>query len=802
MTTPALYTQQIKIEKQSLALGQERYAEAVAKARSSGSESELGPVRNLIQQSLGAVAEAIAFKRAPKGAGRALAALKFLEGIEDSALAFHALRGCFASVSTPTSLTQVAVGIGTGVLEEHRFRKLEEVDGKLYRMTQVHIKEATTGVRKRRIMNHMSQQVSLEWTDTQKLQVGIFLIDAVTEATPLFKTGMIRRSKTETVRILEATEEVLQWLNEGHERSSMFMPIRMPMVVPPRDWDSPRDGGYLTDIGGRLDMIKTRNKPYLESLGDIDMPTVYAALNAIQAVPWAINKQVLAVANQCWLQGVEVGSSMPCKDFLPMPASPCDPSELPALRKNDPATYKEWAQRAASVHADNAKSVSRRSSCGSRLNIAEDYAKYDAMYFPHQMDFRGRMYPIPVHLHPQADDLARGLLQLAQGKVPGERGMFWLGVHIANCHGVDKVTHEQRVAWAQARMPLWLEIAADPMACRDWMTAEDPWQALAAILEYVRCTQDGEAMGQLSIPMDGSNNGLQNFSSLMRDEVGAAATNVSPCETPADVYMQVADIVTKMVDLDAAMGNEFAIIWQGKINRKLVKQPVMTLAYGATMSGMRGQLESAMKKLYPGLFSKAKSWAACGYLATVTYAAIGKVVVSAREAMVWLQSVARLVASVDYPIRWTAPNGLPVLQDYRVLLSTRVKVHVDGVEMQVEVARDGDKLDRRRQSLAISPNLIHSFDAAHLQGTVMLCLEQGLTGFSFIHDSYGTLAADVDTLHWCLREAFIRQYTPNLLQEFADEVRAQLTDDMVLPSLPAMGTLDLSLVHQSRYFFS
>lgn len=799
-----LYQQQLDLEAESLAMGQERYRKMVEDALSGGNGSRVAPVRSLMARSMQAVTSALSLKMAPKRTpGRAHTAIKFLEGIEFHALAHHALRGAFSCLNNTEkgqALMAVAHSIGAAVMEEHRHRRLKETNEQKYKITQKYIKTAAHASTRRKVMNKMGAEVGVGWSTTDQTHVGIFLLDAVLEATNLFKMGLVHRGTT-SMRTLEPTEETLQWLADANSRMSMFMPVRLPMIVPPRDWTSPRDGGYLTNIGGRLDMIKTRNKPYLESLEDVDMPVVYEALNAIQRVGWQINTGVLHVALQCWENGIPVGSSMPMHCTKPVPTPPCEPEKLPQLRKDDPVAYRAWAAAAAEVHIENARAVGKRKACADQLNVATRFAQYPAIYFPHQMDFRGRMYPVPINLHPQADDLARGLLQLAEGKVPGERGMHWLAVHIANCFGVDKVSHEDRVRWTKARLPLWREVAADPMTCCDWRNADDPWQALAAIMDYVRCTDDSEAVSNLSIPMDGSCNGLQNFSALLRDPVGGAATNLIPSDKPQDVYGQVAQVVSRIIDRDAAQGNQFAIVLQGKITRKIVKQPVMTLPYGATLSGMRGMIEEALKKNHPALFPKNQLWSACGYLAGITYDAIGQVVVAARQAMEWLQQVAREAAAADYPIRWTAPNGLVVLQDYRQPIAETIRVHIDGVSVRLDVNKDGDKLDRRRQSLAISPNLVHSFDAAHLQGTVMLCLEKGLTGFSFIHDSYGTLAADVDTMHWCLREAFIRQYTPNLLQEFADEVQAQLPG-VILPDLPQPSTLDLQEVHKSLYFFS
>jgi len=43
------------------------------------------------------------------------------------------------------------------------------------------------------------------------------------------------------------------------------------------------------------------------------------------------------------------------------------------------------------------------------------FKNVDQIYFPHNMDFRGRVYPIPPHLNHMGADVNRGLLEFAEG---------------------------------------------------------------------------------------------------------------------------------------------------------------------------------------------------------------------------------------------------------------------------------------------------------------------------------------------------------------------------------------------------
>jgi DNA-directed RNA polymerase len=70
-----------------------------------------------------------------------------------------------------------------------------------------------------------------------------------------------------------------------------------------------------------------------------------------------------------------------------------------------------------------------------------------------------------------------------------------------------------------------------------------------------------------------------------------------------------------------------------------------------------------------------------------------------------------------------------------------------------------------------------------------------------IHDSFGCHAADIPMLSACLRRAFLDIYVGNdPLEAFRSE--AQKLTTTVLPVAPQKGTLDLSLVKNSEFFFA
>jgi len=433
--------------------------------------------------------------------------------------------------------------------------------------------------------------------------------------------------------------------------------------------------------------------------------------------------------------------------------------------------------------------------------VARRFAEEGAIYFPHSLDFRGRIYPIPGRLSPQGDDATKALLHFAEGVQLGETGAFWLAVHLANCFGVDKVTFDDRVQWVMDNEAMILDSALDPLdGHRRWESADSPFCALAACIEWAGYKANGdEYVSRLPIALDGSCNGLQNFSAMLRDPVGGSATNLTPQAKPADIYTEVMKLAQKYIRTAAEQGDEQAIKWDGQLSRSIVKQPVMTLPYGVTKQGMRGQVQVAMKKA-----GMADDWAAAGYLAGVLWDCIGEVVIAARQAMDWLRDAAKVASASDHPISWNTCAGFPVLQEYKEPTGRIIDMHIGGRRVQLTLSSDSDKLDRRRQALGISPNFIHSQDASHLMLTVNVARHNGIAGFAMIHDSYGTHAGRCDTLAASLRQAFVNQYSGDVLGDFKRELEAQLPPEVAaeLPPLPPMGTLDLQLVLSSEYFFA
>jgi Mitochondrial DNA-directed RNA polymerase len=309
---------------------------------------------------------------------------------------------------------------------------------------------------------------------------------------------------------------------------------------------------------------------------------------------------------------------------------------------------------------------------------------------------------------------------------------------------------------------------------------------------------------------------------MLRDPVGGKAVNLCPSDRPQDVYQYVCDYVLDRLQTETS--EPYSLLWltSGLVTRKLTKRPTMTFGYGSKRFGFRSQLIDYLRKHddaekikeHFGTMTvktedgETKEFSAipqaCGYMSGLIWDALGGTVVAAYEGMAWMQKAARKVAALNKPVKWTVPEtGFTVSQNYYVLDKERVRTTIGGQIFKPAFYNPTKEIKQHKQTNAIAPNFVHSLDAACLMLTVNAAVARGVTSFGMIHDSYGTIPADCETLAQVTRSEFVRFYTENdVIGSLHAELLAQSENDAEMPLPPAKGSLDLSGVLRSQYFFA
>lgn len=813
------------LEELMIELGRTRYRNSSAKATMKGRSSDTRSGRALLREAVVKLEVGIkAFRRVAKkraGAGHSSAAL--LDGLPTATVAFVVARAVLDGIALHRPLTACAAAVGQALEDEKKYTSLRKAARGVLKDAKG--KTGTTSVwqdlkrrlrrdarggrsRKQAMARQVAAQVGADysgWARRDRIRLGVTMVELLRIHTGLIEIQLTPRDGRRPHAVVVATGAALNWLEQADARNEVLTPVYLPMRTKPADWVDCWTGGYRLNAMLRRPVVKTRDKQVVAAVAKANPEIVLRAVSTVQRVPWRVNKAVYAVAKALWDSGAPVAG------FRERVEEPCPPryqGHDEGERQRNTRDRADWRRH---FHQNRG----RRVTVSKTMHLAAVHLKAPEFYFPHQADFRGRLYPQPFFLQPQSDDLGRGLLEFARGKVIRDRtaAEYFQGAG-AGFFGVNRVAQARRVEWARAHADRIAAAAADPLGYRWWLEAESPFQFLAWCIEHAAWSKaPAQFVSRVRVPLDGSNNGLQLYSLLTRDEVGAAATNVTPSDAPQDVYQVVADKATLrlLADADPETG-PVSVQWLeflgGRVPRGYVKRPTMTLPYGSTFHSCvnytRDAYEEDRTAGRPTPFETlgGGGYRACTVLARHVWGAIGDTVGCARGAMDWLRLVSDVASKSGVELRWTAPSGWPVVQRYTKYDSKRIRTAVGDSVRFIRYREDRDELAPVQQANGVAPNFIHSLDAAVLAFAVCRARERKVHDVAVIHDSFNVLAADADAMARTLRDVVADVFTPDLLADFRDEIQKQLPAGVDLPPLPEYGTLDVQEARGAQYLFA
>lgn len=742
-------------------------------------------------------------------AGRRHSAAAALRGLETMEVAFITVKSILNCLTTSMTLTALAVRLGRELEFEQRLRKFSKTNPAAFIEARDVLNTQTTNLNHRsRVYQAVLKQNPDDWTgwtEGEHCRVGLKLVEIFIEKTGLIERYTFRKQK-KTFSHVKASDRFLAWLDQLDRSGSLLLPEYYPTVITPKRWDGIKGGGYFTESVEPLKLIKIRSKRHREVIENADLSKVIEAVNTLQETAWAINKRILDVATD--LQTYKFAcAGLPAWEQIEKPPVPIDMDTNEVARR-------AWKRQATKIHVLNRAETSKRLQTLRIFEIARKFKDYERIYFPYQTDFRGRVYAVPQTLNPQGNDLSKALLHFAEGDLIDSReAESWFFIHGSNCYGNDKVNFEDRKQWVLDNHDDILRTASEPLDFHWWMKADKPFCFLAWCFEYAEYKKDANFKSRIPIAMDGSCNGLQHYSAMLQDPVGAKATNLSTSDKPQDIYQDVANEVIKILKHLVITGEteedrEFARGWLTfPIDRKITKRSVMVLPYGGTQQSCQSYVIEAVKeKIADGVafpFEEERLFRACGWLGGRVWLAMGKVVIGARAAMEWLKKVARTLAHKKIPIQWTAPSGFTIYQAYPEIRKYRIYTILMGERFDPRMTAEVEgTIDKRRQQNGIAPNFVHSYDAAALILTVLKAKDAGITKFAMIHDSYATTAKHTAILAKCLRSVFVKIYESNdtLLNFMKDTVPENMKSNLNLP--PNVGGFSVSEVRNSPYFFA
>ena len=675
-------------------------------------------------------------------------------------------------------------------------------------------------------------------------------------------TGQHKSRKT-----FRVSEQGIKWLLENEEYIKGFAFNFLPMVLQPMDWTYEegygfRGGYYEQSLYEQYPLMKGVPKTTLNNLYD-EKPegfdTLMHALNLAQQTPFKINKTVFDAVE--WVDKEQIvldrkgipayqngwvvmfgsedkveryfeikkqlmldennnyteDSRNMLDEFIMTVVAGSDLMDIKSTRKH----FRKLVEKAKRF---NQAEKSKKLMVTNILHEAERFLEED-LYFCYNADFRGRIYPIAGLFQPQGSDTAKGMLEFARGKQAADEGTIdAIAFQIANSFGVDKVSIADRVKWTNENSSKILECAGDFIKYRFWLEADKPFLFLLGCLEWQK-VKAAEMLGDplnfittLPIAFDGSCNGIQHFSAMLRDEDGAVHVNLVPSDVPADVYKVVSDDALAsakginrkwhkfVVSLNEELGNKL-------FDRKVSKRATMTTPYGVS-EGSAGDyvLEEVDKFIMHLAMTETGRKEVRKIMKKLIWKSILSNVGAPVFAKVHMQKIAEAMALEGKGLKWFTPTGLPVLQMVmaKETKMRRAKVTVLGRSVDRHYPIDSRTINFKEQANGIAPNFVHSFDSAHLQKTVIAARKEGMEDFLLIHDSFAVDANSAARFNHIIREQFVDIYLGrDYLREFHEECERQLdgmslvdpeTCELLKPM--EIGDFDVRQVLDSEYFFS
>ena len=559
----------------------------------------------------------------------------------------------------------------------------------------------------------------------------------------------------------------------------------------------------------------------------LDKPFI-KALETLRQQPWVLNQPVLAAIKECPPpeileltdeDGVIREYNIHHENLdLPKKLKHLDGTNF--LGKKDPKL-----QRMLSKYFEYNQIIRKADLVGSKT-----------FYQEVSCDYRGRVYYAESFLEFQGSDLARSLFLFDNKKEINERGYYWLCVHAAACYNqsfsiddvgrqgfttdysnylaeegldtisVDKMTLDDRVLWVQNNIDFIRETARTKTIN---LNAEKPYSFLAVCLEihyYLSAKTKGmRYISGFPLPIDGSNNGWQHLAAMSKDKQAGTLVSLVPTPIQKDFYVAVAK---ELIGIMPEYFNEKQMPMK-HIRKGIAKRGSMTRAYSAGKQRIgKNMYDDCHVEGFTVKYGITED--ECNTLSGNLIKAINTVCAGPLKTTKFLQKIAEHeLNSNRNHLTWHTPSGFPVI--YKAYLQHErkqrgtirgIQGNKDGrvmhvIKVDVLSKETGERVPCRRSfASGISPNVVHSYDAAHMANTIV-----GFGGsFGAVHDSFSTHASEVDFLQEVTKLTFIAQYDVENFFRILKEVLMQNADSFTFPE-PELGELDVNEVMNSKYFF-
>ena len=408
---------------------------------------------------------------------------------------------------------------------------------------------------------------------------------------------------------------------------------------------------------------------------------------------------------------------------------------------------------------------------------------------------------------------------------------------------VDKMTLEDRAQWTYQNADKIIGWAEGNYIQEK---AEKPISFLACCYEWQSIEEYG-MWTSLPIPIDGSNNGWQHLGAISKDEHTGMLVGLVPVEIQKDFYVQTGKEMVNLID-DARLTSILSEMPMKHIRKGISKRGSMTRAYSAGAGKIAenmffdcktedfhetygitlkdcgkfaSKLVKAIENVCPGPLQTMKYLQDLAIYQLGKHSLVGgsneeyKALKGKRRELLGikemtddelneLNSISKALEEFSYEltygegedrIEWETPSGFKARYEKFTMIDFKQRATLNGKQIKHVLRTPTDRPDIHGFMCGISPNYIHSMDAAH-----MALVISGWEGdFGAVHDSFSTHASEVDELLAKTKSVFVEIYDKD---NYFDIIRENLTNSNDDVPQPELGKLDIGGINDSAYFFA
>ena len=637
---------------------------------------------------------------------------------------------------------------------------------------------------------------------SDRKHIGSWLLSGLLKYSQLFKEETINLDGKQKLVYVVLTDSAKQYSKQYIASQQKIIIDDMPMLCPPVEATSNHFGSWL---------LSSEILTPLEHKGVLRIsPQMTDYINHLQRVAYKVNPFIYELLDYLHSRNEKLGKFIPHEYTEPMDLAmalgvvrrgdyEAETSEL--LAKGD--EFKQAKRKISQQKARQLRLVEKGRRSKQIFRALSSLKKSPEFYYPHMWDFRGRAYCLcKTSPEPQGMDYQKAAVMFAEPQPIDNRTKFWLSVEVANNAGVDKVAFSERIKWVEHHLnevtlvATMFETGREQEAIAYLDTIDNPFQFAAACEEYYRCfiARDRKTT-TIRVGVDMSCSAAGIHAGWKLDAYDAEAVNVTPSNTPQDLYKRVWEKLVKKNShsrpYPPIRPQTLTALTDKGLGRTISKKMIMVFQYSAGIQKQMQEFYKIHDELPEDLQLDKEEVVAFRKLWSETTAET----MSVDSVITWFQARVEEIYNAGKKVV-LIPNATGSVQVMKYPLMKEVRRVQSFHNGRFTEYEDTGKPDLKAWKRAITANATHMCDSA----IMCISLHDFPFAFSTIHDAAHTYATGaMDLMTDRLKDGYIQAVGMDIWDEFR-----KLNDLPIEPAtdFPKTNTLNLKEVRHSDYIFA